>query len=574
MLNLLTRLIRSSLLVAAATPLLASNAQDARFEVLAARFSEQYLRTHPESATQLGDHRFDAQVSDLSANGFARDRQFFRDTLKALGAIPKHQLSADNAVDAAILENALRAGLFDIDALKVAQREPLIYNPAQGLNLLLARDFAPLKLRLLSLKGRLKALPDQLKAARQNLQNPPRVFTETAIQQNLGAIGLLRDDLEVALRAEPAMRAQIEPLRHQAMTSLQAYGDWLKQELLPRSTGEFRLGAAHHREKLRYSLDADVPPEAVLQQAERELVEVQAQMLDTAKPLYRDYFPERTLDGQAPKAIIRAVLDKLAESRPDNDSIVAAAKRDLAEATEFVRAHQIVSVPNDPVQVIVMPEFARGVAIAYCDAAGPLEKNGATFYAISPTPKDWSASRATSFYREYNDAMLKNLTVHEAMPGHYLQLNVGNKARSRTQIRQIFSSGLFAEGWATYTEQLMADAGYGGPQVRMQQLKMRLRMLINAIIDQKIHAGDMGEKEAMALMMEEGFQEEGEAAGKWRRAQLTSGQLSTYYVGNLEVNRLARDLTASSAGDLKTVNDRILGFGTIAPRYIRQLLKL
>ena len=192
------------------------------------------------------------------------------------------------------------------------------------------------------------------------------------------------------------------------------------------------------------------------------------------------------------------------------------------------------AVPNVPLDVIAMPEFKRGVAIAYCDAPGPLEKNGKTFFAVAPTPKDWSKERKESFFREYNNYMIRDLTVHEAMPGHFLQLARSNEFRAPTLVRAIFQSGPFIEGWAVYCEQVMAEQGYGGPEVKMQQLKMRLRAICNAILDQSIHAGNMSEKEAMDLMTKEGYQQEGEAVAKWKRARLTSAQLSTYFVGATE----------------------------------------
>ena len=165
-----------------------------------------------------------------------------------------------------------------------------------------------------------------------------------------------------------------------------------------------------------------------------------------------------------------------------------------------------------------MPEFKRGQAIAYCDPPGPLEQNGKRFFAVAPTPKDWSAQRKESFFKEYNNYMCRDLTVHEAMPGHYLQLAHANEFRAPTLVRAIFQSGTFIEGWAVYCEQMMAEQGYGGPEVKMQQLKMRLRAICNAIIDQEIHAKNMSEKEAMDLMIKEGFQQEGEAVAKWKRA--------------------------------------------------------
>ena len=284
--------------------------------------------------------------------------------------------------------------------------------------------------------------------------------------------------------------------------------------------------------------------------------------------------PGKTREDQ--KKVIRAVLDRLAESHPNNSTIVELAKQDLQTTTDFVRQNQLVTVPNEPVKIIVMPEFQRGVAVAYCDSPGPLDKNIETFYSISPTPADWSKERVQSFFREYNDSMLQNLTVHEAMPGHYLQIAHSNKFRAPTLIRAVFSSGPFVEGWATYAEQLMAEKGYGGPELKVEQLKMRLRLIINAILDQKIHTAGMTEKEAMDLMMNVGYQEEGEAAGKWRRACLSSTQLSTYFVGNVGINEI-RNAYENKNGpiqDLKAFHDKMLSFGSPAPKYVKQLMGL
>ena len=273
--------------------------------------------------------------------------------------------------------------------------------------------------------------------------------------------------------------------------------------------------------------------------------------------------------------LVRSVLSRLSDDQPNNDNVVKLAGQDLAETTAFVREKNLLTLPDDPVKVIVMPEFQRGVAMAYCDAAGALEKNGETFYAISPAPAHWTQQQVESYYREDNRSMLKDLTVHEAMPGHYVQGVIANKANTPTLVRRIVYSGTFAEGWGTYAEQMMVEAGFGGAPVKMQQLKMRLRLIINAIIDQKIHAGNMTEKEAMDLMMNEGFQEEREAAGKWRRALLTSTQLSTYFVGNTEVNDLRRDYELKHGkDDLKQMHDTMLSFGTISAKYIRELMGL
>src|SRR5205807_4238878 len=214
------------------------------------------------------------------------------------------------------------------------------------------------------------------------------------------------------------------------------------------------------------------------------------------------------------------------------------AKEVVGEATNFVRSHNLVTIPDTPLDVIAMPEFKRGVAIAYCDSPGPLDKTGRTFFAVAPTPKDWSKERKESFFREYNNYMIRDLTAHEAMPGHFLQLARSNEFRAPTLVRAIFQSGPFIEGWAVYCEQVMAEQGYGGPEVKMQQLKMRLRAICNAILDQSIHAGNMSENEAMDLMTKEGYQQEGEGVAKWKSGCLTSAQVSTYFVCAREDLRL------------------------------------
>jgi hypothetical protein len=250
---------------------------------------------------------------------------------------------------------------------------------------------------------------------------------------------------------------------------------------------------------------------------------------------------------------------------------VGLAKLSLDDATSFVRDHDLVTLIDDPCVIMEMPEFQRGVAVAYCDPPGPLETGDLpTFYCIAPTPSSWPAERVESFYREYNNHMLYNLTVHEAMPGHFLQLAHSRRFRSATRARALGFSGPFVEGWAVYAEELMVEHGFRGLPVRAQQLKMQLRMSINAMLDQLVHCEDLSESDGMALMTGLGFQEEGEAAGKWRRALLTSGQLSTYFVGYTEVSAIAKGRPEGVPA--RQWHDAMLSHGSPAPRHIRSLL--
>jgi len=554
-----------------------AHASDAEFEALANSYIDLLMKANPEWATQIGDHRFDGMLTDMSADAIAARTQMHKNMLAKLRAIDPTSLSETNRVDYEILVSNVERMIFQAEELRDHEWNPLVYNLGGAIYPLIARDFAPLADRLESVRERLEGFPAALEHAKANLENPPRVHTETAIQQNQGTIALVESDLDRFVDEAPGMREKLAPARAAAVGALRAYGEWLEKDLLPRSNGDFRLGDDLWRKKLRYSLDSDLSREQILQRATADLSATQKTMYETALPLFKKYFPDRKDPAALAdvEAVNKAVLDHLAEERPNNDTIVDLARKTLADATDFVRTHKLVTLPGEPVRLIVMPEFQRGVAVAYCDSPGPLDKNLETFFAISPTPKDWSAERTESFFKEYNDYMLDDLTVHEAMPGHYLQLAHSNAFTAPTMVRAIFQSGPFVEGWAVYAEKVMADAGFGGPEVRMEQLKMRLRVIINAIIDQKIHTEGMTEEQAVAMMKDEGYQEDGEAAGKWRRACLTSTQLSTYFVGSAEVEDIHDAyLKAHPKATPREIHDRMLSFGSPSPKYVRTLLGL
>ncbi len=551
-------------------------ASDKDFETAANHYIQMLLESNPEFATTLGDHRFDGRLTDRSAGAIEAEARAAREHLATLESIDPAKLSEVNAIDYAILKLNLERVLFEAEELREWEWNPLYYNMGNAIYALIARDFAPLDERLLNLKSRLEGIPAVLDAARANLKNPPRVHTETAILQNQGNIAMIRDELDQFVKGS-SVEAQLEPARKAAVLALEEYGTWLETDLLPRSTRDPRIGDELWRRKLYYSLDSDLSKEEIYARAVADLKATQKAMYETALPLYKKFFPEVTDAAKLGdvKHVNKAVLDKLAENRPDNDTIVEKARKTLADAIDFTRDKKLVTVPKEPVKIIVMPEFQRGVAVAYCESPGPFEPNGETFYAISPTPADWSPERVESFFKEYNDYMLNDLTVHEAVPGHYLQGAHSNKFKAPTLVRAIFYSGSFVEGWAVYSERVMAEAGFGGPEVHMQQLKMRLRVIINAIIDQKIHTEGMTEEEAMAMMMNDGYQEDGEAAGKWRRATLTSTQLSTYFVGASEVEDIRVSYEAANKKvDLKKLHDTMLSFGSPPAKYVKRMMKL
>jgi uncharacterized protein (DUF885 family) len=540
---------------------------------LADSYVDDLARRHPDTATELGDHRFDGLLPDRSEAALISERRALDTFADRVSALDLAALSKELRVDAALLAGDVSRRLFEIEELREHAWNPLLANPGQAIYLLLARDYAPLPERLTAVAGRLARVPDALAAARGTLELMPQVHLETAIAQFGGAIDLVTGELDAALAqaGDGHAIAAVENARPAALAALAAHRDWLAARLAEaargadhRGTGGFadpRLGGDLFTRKLSLTLSAAADSDAILARAETDLERLTEEITRVAAGL-----------GGTP----REVLGRLGAAAPDEATILAFCADALRAQTAFVADLDLVALYDDPVELIDMPEVNRGVAVAYCDPPGPLETTPLpTFIAVSPTPRDWPAERVASFYREYNRHMVHNLMVHEAMPGHYLQLQHSRRFTGATALRAALWSGSFVEGWAVYAEELMVDHGYPGEgdpaALRMQQLKMQLRMVINAILDARVHAHEMTEAEAMALMTGLGFQEEGEAAGKWRRAVLTSAQLSTYYVGYTEISDLAAELVRASPSP-RAAHDSMLAHGSPPVRLLRSLV--
>jgi uncharacterized protein (DUF885 family) len=552
-----------------------SNGADHEFTRLAKEYLDDRAERHPSAATDLGDHRFDARLADPSEQARVDERRALDGFAARLETMDDSVLSAEHRVDAAMMAGSVARRVFELDELREHTWNPLHANPGQAIYQLLARDFAPLPERLAAMAGRLAQVPAALAEARGQLGSMPRVHLETAIGQFAGTIALVSSEIDRALAAAPQCGPQLDQVRTAALTALSEHRDWLSA-CLAEGTGsggfaDPRIGPARFARKLSLTLNTSADADAILGRAQTDLDRVSDEIAELAAQV-----------AGSPRTgpeVVRQVLDQLAQDVPDDTNILTFCRDALAAQTTFVTDHQLLTVYDDPIELIVMPEIDRGVSVAYCDSPGPLEPlPQPTFIAVSPTPADWPPTRVASFYREYNRHMVHNLMVHEAMPGHYLQLQHSRRFKgSDTAIRAALRSGSFTEGWAVYTEQLMAEHGYpgeGNPRaVRMQQLKMQLRTIINAILDARIHAHGMTEAEAMTLMTERGYQEEGEAAGKWRRAQITSAQLSTYYVGYSEISDLARELKAAAPGQSgQEIHDRMLAHGSPPVRLLRTLV--
>ncbi|MBB6096142.1 uncharacterized protein (DUF885 family) [Povalibacter uvarum] len=558
-------------------------ATDARLNEISRRWLEGWLALNPVIATQMGKHDYDRELDDLSAAGRQKLVDFSRQILAELETVDVTKLSRENQIDAAILRNQVRGDIWGTETLQSWAWDPQVYGALAGgaIYNVMAREFAPVPQRLESASARMQKIPRLFEQMRANLDlaRVPKIHAETVAKQNGGLLSLI--DTFITPNADQLQGDQRRALDESVATLRKAVAEqqkWLDTVLVPGAKGDFRIGQKLYDEKLQFSLNASLSRQEIRQRAEAELKRVRDEMYAVAQTVLKDRqgapaLPASPTAEEQQKAI-EAALELGYADRPERNKVADFARETLAEATKFTREHNLVTVPDAPVKVILMPEFQRGVAVAYCDSPGPLDKGLDTYYAISPIPDDWSQAQADSFLREYNSRMIHLMSIHEAVPGHYLEGAHSTDAYST--LRSVLRSGVFAEGWAVYTEDVMADAGYlnGDPLFRLIQLKFYLRTIANAILDQGVHVDNWSREQAMQLMTRDTFQQEREAAGKWVRAQLTSAQLPTYFVGAQEHfdMRKAVEQKLGDKFDVKAYHDKVLSYGAPPVRFVREMM--
>ena len=534
------------------------------FDALVATFLDELFVLQPDLATHVGDHRHDHRWPDTSEAGRAARLEFIDRWMATLRGLEPSSLTADERIDVDLVMGELEAFAFGEKELREEAWSPLawVYLIGGGLHPLLARDFAPLHVRLASITGRLAGIPRLLDDARATLGTDPdrpvaRLHAEVAARRIGGVAALAREAVskaEAAAPGDPEVAAILPRLRAAADTAtaeLEAIGEHLATQVAPNVTGESALGEPLFTAKLRHSVgDPGVTAAWVLERAEAEFDAVRAEMVRIAREIWPTWRPGEPVpddDG----ALVRGALDAIAADHPAADGMVDFCREELARVEGFCRDRGIVGLVDEPLEIDWTPEFMRSFGGAMLDSPGPLDVGQKTFFAITPVRTEWTPDEVESYLREMNARQLRLLTIHEAVPGHYLQMAYANRGSSLA--RRVFRSGLFAEGWAVYITQVMLDRGYGedDPALWLVHWKFYLRAVVNAILDVRIHTMGMTSGEAIALMVDGAFQERAEALAKDERARLTSTQLATYFLGSLgmwEIEDAARRRAAVAVG--------------------------
>jgi uncharacterized protein (DUF885 family) len=448
-----------------------SSSADAEFSRLSREYLDWYFAQNPVRATGLGIHLHDARLPDLSAEAHARKAAALHDWLARLGRIDRSALTGAAAFDVRVLENALRADLLELEEVREWRRNPMVYNGVivYGLSTLSSREFAPVEERMRSLMGRMAGIPTLIAAAKANLAEVPKPWAEQAVRDTRGTVSYLRKDLPAALEAQglaqvdPSLRQQFEASRQKAEAEMADFARWLDQEVFPKATGDFRLGKALFEKKL----------------ALEEHVELSAEQLRDINERAIRYYQEWVAREAAridPSKTPAQVMEAITRDFPPAEELIPTARRQLQEVQRFVIDKQLVTLPSQHLPTVrETPAYAR-MGFASMDTPGPFEQRATeAYYNITNVEPDWTPVQKAQHLTYFNRSGLLGITVHEAMPGHFVQLLY--EAQIPTDVRKVFSPASVVEGWAHYTEQMMVDEGLGGgdPAIRLGQLRRALQ---------------------------------------------------------------------------------------------------
>jgi uncharacterized protein (DUF885 family) len=570
------------------------------FSKLSDQFVKESLVLSPVSASQAGYHQYldrktgktvelDAQLDEVSQQAADDQQKFYTEWRQRFRKeTPVASLDAQDAADYRLIDDQISLALLELDKIQSYKHNPTGYVEliGSGLFLPLTQEYASKEVRVGHVVSRIGQIPRFIDQTKSVLLDADPIFISTAIDENEGNINLV-ESVAGDIPADSPLKAQYDKVAPAAKKSLTDFNAWLKDDLAKRPANgrTWRLGAELYAPKFHYVMETSTEPAQLLADAETELKAVRAEMLQLALPLHKEMFPDGNdypeLQGRAREnKIISEVLNKIADDHCQRDHLVECARADVDSIKQFIREKKIVALgTRDNLKVVPTPEYMRGsFSVGGFHSAPPLEPNAEAEYWVTPISPKATPEQAESKLREYNNYALKWLTIHEALPGHYVQFEHANDVQPPTRrlVRALFSNGPYVEGWAEYIAQVMMDEGYlnHDPKFRLVMRKIRLRVISNTILDIKMQIMNMTDEQAMDLMLNDAFQTQAEADGKLQRAKLTSTQLPTYYLGIREWFALRKKYQAAKGNSfsLEEFHNRALDQGPLPVEYLEKII--
>jgi len=579
----------------------AGGAANEKFAKLSEEFIHTTLALTPSNASQAGYHShldpktgktvpLDALLDDVSVAGVAEQRRVyveFRERFRT--ETPVASLGPEDAADWRLIDDQIGQQLLELDRIQNYKHNPTVYVETLGSAIFqpFTDDYAAEDVRLGDILSRIAATPRFLEQAKSQLVDSDPIFVKVAVEENDGNIDLIESTIGGAIKAGSPLKARFDQVAPPAIAALKDFSKWMQDDLAKRKTDRtWRLGKEWYAEKFRLVMETPVTPDEALADAEAALKKTRAEMLEIALPLHKQYFPDHSehadLSGQEREnKIIGEVLHKISDDHPKRDDLMQTVKDDLAGIRQFIIDKKIVSLKaRDNLKVIPTPPFMRGIySVAGFHSAPPLDPNAEAQYWVTPIDAKMSEEKADSKLREYNNWVLQWLTIHEALPGHYVQAEHANEIQpvTRRLVRALYGNGAYVEGWAEYIAQVMMEEGYANrdPRYRISYLKVWLRAIGNTILDIRMQTMNMSDDEAMRFMMEDAFQTRAEAEGKLQRAKLSSTQLPTYFFGTTEWWKVRKAYQAAKGKDfvMAEFHDRVLDEGALPVPWVGELVK-
>jgi uncharacterized protein (DUF885 family) len=576
------------------------SAASQRFATLSDEFMKESLALSPTSASAAGYHlhvdaktgkqiELDALLDDFSLESMEQQRAFYaRWRERFHNETPPSSLDAEDAADWQLIDDQIGLNLLEFDKIQNYRHNPTVVVETIGnaLFLPLTQNYAPHDVRVGHVLARTQQIPRVLDEVKTYLSDADPVLVSAAIEENAGNVDLIENILAGGIPAGSPLKTQYDQAAPPAVSALNDFSHWLKNDLGNRpSKRTWRLGKELYDQKFKLVMETPITPEEVLSDAEEDMRSVRAEMLRIALPMHAQMYPQHNdhsdlSEHDRQNLIIQEVLSKISDNHTSPDQLQQTVQADLAGIVEFIREKKIVSLSaRDNLKVIPTPPFERAIySVAGFHSAPPLEPQAEAEYWVTPIDPKMPAARVESKLREYNNYTLQWLSIHEALPGHYIQFEHLNNIQPerRRLLRSLFGNGAYVEGWAEYIAQVMMDEGFlnNDPRFRMVMRKIRLRVISNAILDIRMHTMDMTDQQAMDLMTKESFQTQAEAEGKLQRAKLTSTQLPTYYVGIREWFELRKKYQAAAGKnfDLLKFHDLVLNEGPLPVPVVEKLV--
>jgi uncharacterized protein (DUF885 family) len=598
--RILLLLFLPSAFIAAQTIKQTESGANTKFAQMTDQFVKDSLALSPVNASQAGYHKhkdpktgktinLDAQLDDVSPQGVAAQEKFYRAWRHRFQTeVPVASLNAQDTADYRLIDDQIALSLLDFEHIQSYKHNPTGYVELIGnaMFLPLTQQYASKEVRVGDVIFRIGQIPRFVEQAQSELTDSDPIFISTAVEENEGNINLV-DSIATDIPAGSPLKAQYDKVAPAAKKALTDFNDWMRNDLAkrPASGRTWRLGKEWYDEKFHYVMETSITPEQLLADAEANVKAIRAEMLQLALPLYKQMYPGQDDYGTLParereNKIIAAVLNKISDEHPQRDQLIEAVKADLEGIKQFIREKRIVSLGSrDNLKVIPTPEFMRGsYSVAGFHSAPPLEPTAQAQYWVTPIDPKMPEAKAESKLREYNSYTLKWLTIHEALPGHYVQAEHADDVEppNRRVLRGIFGNGAYVEGWAEYIADVMTEEGYldHSPKFGLVRRKILLRAISNSILDIRLQTMNMTDQQAMDLMLNDTFQTQAEAEGKLRRAKLTSTQLPTYFVGIRQWWELRKKYQAAkgSAFNLEEFHNKALDQGPLPIEYLEKII--